>query len=357
MSHSSLLPAAELRETLCAFFEPRAAAVDAGRTGVREGIAFVAAALDGDECDPNANLNRICETLAAVAWSDMSTAFSLWCQRMVLEYLATAPDGSFLREEVLPSVARTEHIGSTALASGMAHAVSGTALPVHGRFDTAGVTLEGRITWASNLFPPDLVMVTAGTNAETGEAFIVAIPGDAPGVRIDPYPRLLALQQTNSSSVTLDGVRLGQEWVVSHHFPAFIGAVRGPFLLTQSSYAWGLGRRALDEARKVLRAGAAGDALAPDLERLEAEAGGIACTIRTAARARGHGTPVRGLVQLRLDAVRFATTAVALEAKAVGGRCYLADHPTGRRLREAAFLPVQAPTEAQLRWELSHSAS
>ena len=27
-----------------------------------------------------------------------------------------------------------------------------------------------------------------------------------------------------------------------------------------------------------------------------------------------------------------------------------------RRLREAAFLPVQAPTEGQLRWELSLSA-
>ena len=71
---------------------------------------------------------------------------------------------------------------------------------------------------------------------------------------------------------------------------------------------------------------------------------------------RGAGTPERELVRLRLDCARLATATTALEAKVVGGRGYVTTSPTARRLREAAFLPIQAPTEGQLRWELSHSA-
>jgi alkylation response protein AidB-like acyl-CoA dehydrogenase len=71
---------------------------------------------------------------------------------------------------------------------------------------------------------------------------------------------------------------------------------------------------------------------------------------------RGVGTPERELVQLRLDCARLATASTALEAKVVGGRAYVTTNPTARRLREAAFLPIQAPTEGQLRWELAHSA-
>jgi hypothetical protein len=43
----------------------------------------------------------------------------------------------------------------------------------------------------------------------------------------------------------------------------------------------------------------------------------------------------------------------ALEAKMMGGRGYVVTTPTARRLREAAFLPIQALTERQLRWEIA----
>jgi alkylation response protein AidB-like acyl-CoA dehydrogenase len=71
---------------------------------------------------------------------------------------------------------------------------------------------------------------------------------------------------------------------------------------------------------------------------------------------RGAGTPERELVRLRLDYARLATATIGLEAKVVGGRGYVTTSPTARRLREATFLPIQAPTEGQLWWELAHSA-
>ncbi len=60
-------------------------------------------------------------------------------------------------------------------------------------------------------------------------------------------------------------------------------------------------------------------------------------------------------MRVRLEAARLAVEAVALEAKAVGSRGYARGSETARRLREAAFLPIQAPTEVQLRAELARA--
>jgi hypothetical protein len=61
-------------------------------------------------------------------------------------------------------------------------------------------------------------------------------------------------------------------------------------------------------------------------------------------------------LSLRLEASHLATRATQLELAARGGSAYLHGSATARRVREALFIPVQSPTEAQLRWELGVSA-
>jgi alkylation response protein AidB-like acyl-CoA dehydrogenase len=234
----------------------------------------------------------------------------------------------------------------------MAHHVAGTPLPIRWRREGEELVLDGRVSWASNLFPPGFVMVTAAAHAEDGRPVVVALRGDAPGLEVDPYPRLLALQATGSSSLTLRGVRTAADAVVAGDFSGFVARVRPVFLLLQSSFCWGLARRALDEARAGLRGD--DDVFAADLAALEARADGLAGFVGGAVRARGAGHPMRRLVETRLACAQLATAAVALETKIVGGRGYVVTSGPARRLREAAFLPVQAPTEGQLRWELSH---
>jgi hypothetical protein len=48
--------------------------------------------------------------------------------------------------------------------------------------------------------------------------------------------------------------------------------------------------------------------------------------------------------------------ATRLESTVVGGAGYAVGSPANRRFREAAFLPVQSPSEGQLRWELTQYA-
>ncbi len=350
------------RALVAGFLEPRAAANDRVATPeaarIREALTFVTEqTLGGPEADgdgPNAELGRVAETIATAAWSDMSVAFTLWCHRMVLEYLWCAPPASVLQADVLPAVARTELLGSTALAAAMAHHVAGVPLPIRWRHEGDALALDGRVSWASNLFPPDFVMITAAAHADDGRVVIVALPGDAPGLSIEPYPALLALQATGSSALTLRGVRVRPERVVSADVTHFVTRVRPTFLLLQTSFCLGLAARALAEARETMRGPL--EVFRAELAVLDARGASLMRSVRLGLRDRGASVPIRGLVQLRLDAAQLATGAVALEAKLAGGRGYVTTSPTARRLREAAFLPVQAPTEGQLRWELSRSA-
>ena len=58
------------------------------------------------------------------------------------------------------------------------------------------------------------------------------------------------------------------------------------------------------------------------------------------------------LLLLRLDGAEIAPAATRLEAILCGGMVYAQAAPANRRMREAAFLPVQSPSQSQLRWEL-----
>lgn len=346
---TSLLLEGPLRDEIAAYLESHAADVDAARVDVRPGLAFVHdRALGGDGEDPNADLARVAATIATVAWSELATAFSLWCHRMVLEYLSLASPASSLKRELLPALLSLERFGSTGLAAAMAHVITGAPLTIAARRDDGAHLLDGKVRWASNLFAPDFVLVTASAGPAGEPPVIVALPGETPGLRVDPYPRLLALQATASSSLTLAAVRAGSDCVLSRDFVAFVRRVRPTFLILQSAFCWGLARRALDEAAGAV---APGSVLGPDVDELAARAAALASAVRDAAAARGG--VVRELVALRLEAARLATEAVALELKAAGSRGYFETSGTARRLREAAFLPIQAPTEAQLRAELA----
>lgn len=382
-----LLPLKEHQE-VTAFLSGQSSAIDRAGPGselAREAVIQIGSRLaaglarrhGGGEADAP-ELELIGRTIASVAWNDLSVAFSLWCHRMVIEYLATGGKARNGRPcitgsacaSLLPSVTGGELIGSSALAPAMAKFVNGAPLTVSWREEHGGeIVLDGNVRWASNLFPPHLVLVTAATHVNGGRDILVAIPGGTAGIAIDPHPPLLALQATGSSSLTLNGVRLSRDCIVTDDLTDFIGTVRGPFLLLQSSFCLGLATRAIDEAASYLRVDETGLACTggvplpgstsifiEDYQEARATLSSLSRKVAGALARRGNGIPPRDIVALRLESARMATAAVALEARLAGGASFVASSGTARRLREAAFLPVQAPTEGQLRWELSRSA-
>lgn len=345
-------PPAALDGELTAFFEPRAADVDAGRADVRASIAYVARrVLLGQRTD----LETTSGLIARVAWSDLSSAFSIWAHRMAIGYLETLPSSAPLRERVLPGLLEGDVLGSTAMAGATAHVLSGAPLPLTFRHDGDELVINGRLPWASNLLPA-FVSVTAARDAtDEDRPLVVAFTDRTPGVTIDPYPALLALGGTGSSSLRFDDARVGTDWIVSDDLDGFVRGVLPSFLLLQSAFCVGLATRALEEASGAL--GGQRDVLRSDAEALQARLDAAEVGLQEAMRRNDRvPIPLPDLLALRLEVAALAGEAVQLELKAAGGRGYLSASGTARRLREAAFLPIQAPTEVQLRWALSHSA-
>lgn len=327
---------------------PAAADLSAGlrRLHAAEGLLFQA---------PTGRLGlaRTARTIASVAWIDLSLAFSLWSHRMVLEYVHAAehPPSSELCERL----ARAELVGSSALASGMAHHVSGAPLPIVGREAGARLELSGKVRWASNLFEQGFLLITAASR-EGGKPCIVALPAGARGLTVDPFPSLLELQSTFSSSLRLGEVELERGAVIADDFTAFITRVRPLFLLLQSSFCWGLAARSLHEAARRLT-GPIQEVFAPEHRALHAELTRIEGALeQLAGSLAAEPSPIREWVLIRLQAAQLAGAATRLESKLVGGSGFTTESATARRLREAAFLPIQSPTEGQLLWELSRSS-
>ncbi|MGE5596489.1 MAG: hypothetical protein ACM3S1_10710 [Hyphomicrobiales bacterium] len=357
LSPSLLLGEADF--ALCrAFFEPRAAAADRGDADFCEAAAFLARELLGDSAgpaaDPNCNLERVASTLATVAWFDMGSAFSLWCQQMVLEYLAHAPEGSDARLVALPALRSGERVGTSAMAAPMAHYVSGAPLTLRATPDgDGGYRISGAVPWASNLTPEDTIVVSVAAR-EGADPVIFAIPIESEGLAIGQFSPLIGMQGTLSASLTFDNAPVPRGWVISEDFGNFMSAVRPIFLLLQSSYCWGLAARSAVESEGAIRG--ISEVFRSEVEGAVARVEKQAEQLLTAARARCQGETIPHLLDLRIEAARLAIECTSLESRVVGGRSYIANCDTARRLREALFLPIQAPTEGQLRWERSQFA-
>ena len=71
--------------------------------------------------------------------------------------------------------------------------------------------------------------------------------------------------------------------------------------------------------------------------------------LRTLAAGGLAGHRVYRALRARKELAELAVAAVWLELEAAGGAGYLSESETARRLREAAFFPVQSPSLVQLR--------
>jgi alkylation response protein AidB-like acyl-CoA dehydrogenase len=266
---------------------------------------------------------------------------------MVVEYVYV----SGRHEGLLTALQQTDLIGSTAMASAL-RAILGlervglTAVPT-----TNGYLVRGRIPWASNLHT-NRTLVVAAAEKPDGSHVVLGLLLDGSKVRATSAPVLLALQSTASTSVVVEDAEVPVEGVISEDLNAFLVRVRPTFMLLQAAFAIGLGESSLLALEVPLHG--ADTVLEADRNRLLSRHSRLVDA--TMAALTGPGFTARELVAYRLEASEFAQAAVAAEARKEGGRGFVASSATARRIREAAFLPIQSPTESQLRWELQCSA-
>lgn len=329
------------------WFAARATELDRGEADVREGLRVLGqrGLLDlGAPGSHDGALGRMAAVVEQVSSACLSSGFALWAQRMAIEYLASAAEPA----PALPALRAGTAIGATAMAAAMRDVAGLDPVPVRAARVRGGFVLTGPIRWASNLFRGALVVLPA--RLDDGGRIVVSLRTTDAGVRVAPHPELVALNATASSSIDLHGAEVPDEAVLSHDLGGFVRRIRPAFLLLQTAFCAGLAGESLDQA--TTRLTGLNTCFAEHAGQLRRRRDGVRERLFDLAGAPDRAEH-RDLLRLRLDAATLAAEATRLEATVRGGPGYLADSPTGRRLREAAFLPIQAPTEGQLRWELS----
>ena len=348
------------------YFGPRAKMVDRSEISVYEGLEFLfkstasmtAKLFDaGDRHQSYVRTMEVSDHIASVAYEDMASAFSAWCHRMVLEYLHQSDNPSIENENHLLSLKDCETFGSTAMGAGTANFLTGSAVPIttssNGSSNGEIRLASGKIRWASNLTGKFLI-VTTTCDSQTGENSIVCMPGNAQGLHLDEYPKLIGLNQTYSSSIELEEVHIEEQNIITKNFDSFMSRILTSFLILQSSFCKGLAARSLYESSQLLSGPRR--IFEEEQSNLEQKFDELSQGLRDDhTDPRETKSQINRLLQIRLDFALLAQSAVNLEHKLHGGRAYAASSPVSRRLREAAFLPIQAPTEVQLRWILSKS--
>ena len=323
----------------------KAKAVDAGTEDARYILPVLAEVglLDTD-------LLTAARTVREISRRDLSVGFTIWAHLMTQTYLANAnkPAASAV-EQSLRSGARPGITGMAAAFKEFAGCgeIELAATPVEG-----GYQVTGKLNWASNLYD-DAVLVTA-VRTDAGDRLLIFVESGAEGLTFGKPFGLLGLNATASAWVSLENVFVPESQVLTHDFDAFILQVRPTFVVLQIAECIGVAEAAIAAASERLFGVNA--TFADEVQDIAARVSDIIARQENIITRVGNSdiSPVE-LLELRLDAAEVAVAAANVEVRVAGGAGYARSSPASRRFREAAFIPVQSPSEAQLRWELERA--
>ena len=323
----------------------KAKAVDAGTEDARYILPVLAEVglLDTD-------LLTAARTVREISRRDLSVGFTIWAHLMTQTYLANAnkPAASAV-EQSLRSGIRPGITGMAAAFKEFAGCgeIELAATPVEG-----GYRVTGKLNWASNLYD-DAVLVTA-VRTDAGDRLLIFVEGGAEGLTFGKPFGLLGLNATASAWVSLENVFVPESQVLTHDFDAFILQVRPTFVVLQIAECIGVAEAAIAAASERLFGVNA--TFADEVQDIAARVSDIIARQESIITRVGNSniSPVE-LLELRLDAAEVAVAAANVEVRVAGGAGYAKSSPASRRFREAAFIPVQSPSEAQLRWELERA--
>lgn len=336
-----------LDEPVLVTIAERAKAVDKNEIPARYGIEL----LGEQDLITRGSLLDTARQIREIARIDLSVAFGLWAHTMVISYLETA--GTAYADQLLPTLRSGRRPGVTGMAPAFKEAAGAGSIDLTAREVDGGVVIDGKLAWASNLADDAVIVTAARTGA--GERLLVVIDGDAEGVTLGTPFALLGLNATSSASITLDGVTVPDAQILSRDFDGFIAAVRPGFVILQTSECLGVAEAAIEAAGQRLKG--LNEVLADDVAAVRERIAELIATQEDLARRIDAGEQVTkvSLLELRLGAAEAAVDAAGLEVRVAGGAGYAQSSPASRRFREAAFIPVQSPSETQLKWELQQA--
>lgn len=334
----------DIRTTL----QENASAVDKGEKPARYGLELLAqhGLLNTDDLVATVRLVR------GLAREDLSVAFSTWADLMVLTYLKAADSQ---HPQLIEAIENGTRPGVTGMASVFKYAAGAGDLDLQAQAVNGGYRVSGKLKWASNL--ADDSIIVSGAHSDQGGQILFVVDGNAEGLTLGTPFGLLGLNATASAWVEFDEVFVAEENILTTSFPDYLPRVRPTFLLLQTSECLGVAESAIVAASG--KTVGINEVFADDVAQTYDKITELISTQESIAEKAASGEQVAfaDLLRLRLNAAEAAVQAANLEIRVAGGAGYAQSSPASRRYREATFIPVQSPSEGQLKWQLAREES
>lgn len=295
--------------------------------------------------------------IAEVSARSLAAGFVLWGHRTYIEYLLQSPNAA-LRDRLIGPLLAGEVAGATGLSNAMKFLAGLEGLQVSARKSGAGLLLDGKLPWVTNLRPEGFHVAAAVASEEGGAPFVASLSADAAGLERSADLELIALRGTNTAAVTLANVAVTEADILHSDARAWLPRVRPAFLGLQIGMSIGLARRALTETRDHI-ADAGRHVLNGPIVELSAAIDAQENALFEGLTSGAFAEKAAPLFKIRIALAELANASVGLELQASGGRAYLAGsgRDFARRWREAAFLPVITPSLVQLKAALADHAA
>ena len=334
----------DIRTTL----QENASAVDKGEKPARYGLELLAqhGLLNTDDLVATVRLVR------GLAREDLSVAFSTWADLMVLTYLKAADSQ---HPQLIEAIENGTRPGVTGMASVFKYAAGAGDLDLQAQAVNGGYKVSGKLKWASNL--ADDSIIVSGAHSDQGGQILFVVDGNAEGLTLGTPFGLLGLNATASAWVEFDEVFVAEENILTTSFPDYLPRVRPTFLLLQTSECLGVAESAIAAASGKTEG--INEVFADDVAQTYDKITELISIQESIAEKAASGEQVAftDLLRLRLNAAEAAVQAANLEIRVAGGAGYAQSSPASRRYREATFIPVQSPSEGQLKWQLAREES
>ncbi|MGH7201351.1 MAG: acyl-CoA dehydrogenase family protein [Planctomycetaceae bacterium] len=254
------------------------------------------------------------------------------CQRIA------GSENEALKAELLPRLCRGENfatVGISHLTTSRQH-LSRPA--VEARETDGGFVLTGSVPWVTGSGFADFV-VTGGTCGD-GRQILVALPMHLNGVTKHAPPRLLALNASQTASVTLDQVELDAHHLIAGPIERVMshGSGGGAGSLTTSALAIGTAAAAIEQLGEEVERrpdlAESHDRLVADWNDLDR---GMLAALTGDARD-GEPPPSNEAIRQRANSLALRASQAFLAASKGAG--FVAGHPAERLVREAMFFLV-----------------
>lgn len=289
----------------------------------------------------------------------MSTGFMMWAQDVVSWYIEIS-DNKYLKQGVLPTLAKGDALGGTALSNPMKYLAGIEPILITATETSDGFLLNGCLPWISNLGADHWFGIIFKISGANPRDVMALVNTSWAGIELKRLAKFCGMEGTGTYSVALKDVFLTKEFVLGDPLIPYLKKLKAGFILLQTGMATGVIEsciRICEEAEpKYGHVNCFLDDRPADLqEELDDMREVIADLCEDPFNP--DQDYMRAVLEARLLGSELVLRAANSAMLHTGASGYLHDAPAQRKLREAYFVAIVTPAIKHLRKEIDTIAS